>query len=145
MRSQVDLLCPPGLKVLGRRSVLQGSQRCFIPHSSRRCTAHGPPARIRLTVGGTCDPPIPCSFPPRSQCWFCSALPAPGDLQKQEHGEEGSWGTPASGSTFSSPQGRNTSIFQPVFLYLGSRYLDLCPHSGDGVIWVLENKALSCL
>lgn len=41
------------------------------------------------------------------------------------------------------------SIFHPAFLYPGSRYLDLryldlCPHTDNGGIWVLENEGLSC-
>lgn len=41
--------------MLGRRSVLQGSQRCFIPHRSVRCNPLCTPAWIQLAMGEMCD------------------------------------------------------------------------------------------
>jgi len=99
-----------------------------------------PPAWIQLATGQMSDHPssVPSHHAVSAGATLLYYLLE--TFGSGSNGEEGSWGTPVSGSTASSPQGRNTSVFYPVFLYLSSRYLNLHPYSDNRVTCVLEQQ-----
>lgn len=114
MRSQVGFLSPPGQRQQKCPAGLPG-----VFHHMQLSKMHplSPSAWIRFTRVEMCDPYTPCSFP---LCWCRSALPLPGDLQMEEHGE-GVFGAPLPQAPLSHPHkvGAHAS-FILSFFYLGS-------------------------